>query len=358
MPFDYEEYQRKCDSLTTDQLQAEYENYTRQLAGGATSTATSVLFSPFTAGISLVGIGLSAPRVHNARKKREIIEAGLQARGETHRTRKRDVLAPVAVAGTLSGLTLGLAGPGADMIAGQVVGHGMEYAASHVALDATGAIVEHKHDKRTHQKAHQKLQTQYQYYQPPESIQSQVSLNQPGLTESPKPLVSPVLTPDPPPAYQLQPHEQKYGVVSPSSPQHSSIPCQPASHLESIVQVTTEPQSSMHQQGTYNLAQQPHTGLSPVSMPSELESPSVGTYLSKSQYSPTQSQFTPISDIQLPSTSDKLGPKSDGPLHVSNCLRTRYRACDGNSGGNFYSTSTYHGTRDCFPQSEDFRDGN
>lgn len=117
MPFDYEDYQKKCDGLTAEELHKEWENYTRQIAGGATSTATSVLFSPFTAGISLVGIGLSAPRIHNARKKREIIQAGLEARGETHNTRKRDVIAPMAVAGTLSSLTLGLAGPGADLIA-------------------------------------------------------------------------------------------------------------------------------------------------------------------------------------------------------------------------------------------------
>jgi hypothetical protein len=94
MPFDFEEYQKKCDGLTTEQLHREWENYTRQIAGGATSTATSVMFSPFTGGVSLLGIGLSAPRIHNARKKREIIEAGLQARGTTHNTRKRDVIAP------------------------------------------------------------------------------------------------------------------------------------------------------------------------------------------------------------------------------------------------------------------------
>lgn len=123
MPFDYEEYQKKCNTLTTEQLHKEWENYTRQISGGATSTATSVLFSPLTGGISLVGLGLSAPRIHNARKKREIIEAGLQARGTTHNTRKRDVIAPMAVAGTLGGLTLGLAGPGADMIAGAAVGY-------------------------------------------------------------------------------------------------------------------------------------------------------------------------------------------------------------------------------------------
>jgi len=114
MPFDYDDYKKKCDTLTTEQLHKEWENYTRQIAGGATSTATSVLLSPLTAGISLMGLGLSAPRIHNARKKREIIQAGLEARGGTHNTRKRDVIAPMAVAGTISGLTFGLAGPIAE----------------------------------------------------------------------------------------------------------------------------------------------------------------------------------------------------------------------------------------------------
>jgi len=325
MPFDYREYQRKCDSLTVDQLQAEYENYTRQLAGGATSTATSVLFSPFTAGISLVGIGLSAPRVHNARNKREIIEAGLQARGKTHRTRKRDVLAPVAVAGTLSGLTLGLAGPGADMIAGQAVGHGMEYAASHVALDATGAIVEHKHGKHTHQKAHHKLQTQYQYqdYQQSGSLLSQVSPKQ-----SVKPPASPVAQPDLPPAYQFQPQDQNYGPGSPLSPQHAPISYQPASHSQIVLQSAAEPPTSMSQTATYNPAQHPHTGSSPVSMPSELESPSVGTYLPALKNSATQIRYRPVSGVQVQLMSDTLGPKSDESLHmlVNISLRPRVRA--------------------------------
>ena len=102
----------------------------KSYSGTASSTATAVLFSPLTAGISLVGLGLSAPRIHNARKKRAIIEAKLQAHGQTHNTRKRDVIAPMAISGTIGGLTLGLAGPGADLIAGEAVGKGAEYAAA------------------------------------------------------------------------------------------------------------------------------------------------------------------------------------------------------------------------------------
>jgi hypothetical protein len=331
MPFDYDEYQKKCDGLTVEQLHAEYANYTRQLAGGATSTATSVLFSPFTAGISLVGIGLSAPRVHNARKKREIIQAGLEARGETHQTRKRDVLAPVAVAGTLSGLTLGFAGPGADMIAGQVVGHGMEYAASHAALDATGAALEHTHDKRTHKKAHEKLQGQYQNFQQG-AVQPQVSFDQSGLQmpipPSPKPPASIVSQPDGPPAYQNQPQDQKYDFVPPSTPQYAAISYQPASHQQSCIQSAGEPQVPISQPALYISAQQSQSVFSPVFMTSELPaSPVGGTSMpilqnstglpnAHSHYSSSQVQYTPVSEVQSQPTSDKLGSKSDRPIHM------------------------------------------
>jgi hypothetical protein len=141
MPFDYAKYQEKCNGMTAEQLQKERENYTRQISAGATSTATSVLLMPLTGGISAVGLGLSAPRIHNARKKREIIEAGLKARGTTHRTRTGDVLAPMAVSGIIGGLTLGLAPPGASDFAAVAAGRAVEIAATNTALNATEAVV-------------------------------------------------------------------------------------------------------------------------------------------------------------------------------------------------------------------------
>jgi hypothetical protein len=141
MPFDYEDYQQKCNGMTAEQLQKEWENYTRQISAGATSTATSILLMPLTGGISAVGLTLSAPRIHNARKKREIIEAGLKARGTTHHTRRGDVLAPMAVSGIIGGLTLGLAPPGASDLAAVAIGRAIEMAATNTALNATEAVV-------------------------------------------------------------------------------------------------------------------------------------------------------------------------------------------------------------------------
>jgi len=241
MPFDYDDYQKKVNGLTTEQLHKEWENYTRQMAGGATSTATSVLFSPLTGGISLLGLGLSAPRIHNARKKREIIEAGLQARGTTHNTRKRDVVAPMAVAGTLGGLTLGLAGPGADIIAGEVVGHGVEYAVSHAALDATGAVLEHTHDEHSKKKAEHKLQLQYQNFQQQymqehakiQGVQPQVVGMQPGT------LVS-----QPGPQYQTQSpgQDQKYELVPVPTAHGFPVPNQKFADQQQVTLPVTQTQ--------------------------------------------------------------------------------------------------------------------
>lgn len=138
--------------MTKEQLHAEWDNYTRQISGGATSTATSVLLSPLTAGVSLVGLGISAPRIHNARKKREIIEAGLQARGTVHHTRVRDVVAPMAISGAISGLTLGIAGPGVDVVGAAAVQHGVEIVATQAALEATASIAEKTYEVHSKKK--------------------------------------------------------------------------------------------------------------------------------------------------------------------------------------------------------------
>jgi hypothetical protein len=107
MPFDYNEYREKCSGMTKEQLQKEWENYTRQISAVTTSTAASMIFMPVMGGSSVVGVGLSVPRIHNARKKREIIEAGLKVRGTTYHTRKGDALASTAVSEIIGGLTLG-----------------------------------------------------------------------------------------------------------------------------------------------------------------------------------------------------------------------------------------------------------
>ncbi len=151
MPFNYKEFSAKCDKMTVEELQNQWNVYTRHISGGATSTAMSVGAAPFTLGASLLGLGLATPRIHNARKKRTIIEAHLQALGTTHDTRKRDVIGSMALSGTIGGLTLGLAPPGADAVGSMGADHAfaaiacnphMVEAVTHGVFDGVGFVAE------------------------------------------------------------------------------------------------------------------------------------------------------------------------------------------------------------------------
>lgn len=116
MPFDFKKYDAKCEAMNADQLHLEWQHYTRLISGASTSTAVSGIAVPFTLGVSTIGIAVAAPAIHNARKKRAIIEKHLQKHGSTHSTRKRDVLGPMAVSSTIGVVTLGVGAVGADVI--------------------------------------------------------------------------------------------------------------------------------------------------------------------------------------------------------------------------------------------------
>lgn len=157
MPFDYKKFSAKCDTMTVEQLNNEWNIYTRHISGGATSTAMSVGFAPFTLGASLLGLGLSTPRIHNARKKRAIIEAHLQAKGATHHTRKRDVMGSMALSGAIGGVTLGLAPPGAEAVGALGAEHAIAAIAmnpntvdvvAHGVLDGVGFAAEQGMERR------------------------------------------------------------------------------------------------------------------------------------------------------------------------------------------------------------------
>jgi len=49
MAFNFEEYEQKCQRMTTEELHTEWENYNREVLAKARSIATSVLLSPLTA---------------------------------------------------------------------------------------------------------------------------------------------------------------------------------------------------------------------------------------------------------------------------------------------------------------------
>ncbi|KAM5349204.1 hypothetical protein ACJ41O_009027 [Fusarium nematophilum] len=154
MPFDFKAYDEKCNGLTLEELQREWEHYTRLISGAATSTAVSGMAIPLTLGVSTIGVAMAAPAIHNARKKREIIEKHLNKRNATHHTRKRDVLGSMAVSGTIGVVTLGVGTMGADAVATAGAEHGIQSIVAnetaikivtHAALDGAGMAVEHKH---------------------------------------------------------------------------------------------------------------------------------------------------------------------------------------------------------------------
>jgi hypothetical protein len=80
---------------------------------------------PFTLSVSAIGIGLAAPAIYNARKKREVIKMHLNRRGTKHNTRKHDVLTSIAISGTVSVVTLGVESISADAITNKAVKHGV-----------------------------------------------------------------------------------------------------------------------------------------------------------------------------------------------------------------------------------------
>lgn len=141
MPFDFATYRAKCGGLTAEELQVEWQNYTRQLSTGATTTATSVLLSPVTHGISLVGLGISVPQIHNARKKRAIIVDTMQLQGAEPHTRRRDIIFPSAISVATAALTLGFTPHFAVALGGEASAKGIEYLISHVALDVVWTIL-------------------------------------------------------------------------------------------------------------------------------------------------------------------------------------------------------------------------
>ncbi|RKF79528.1 hypothetical protein GcC1_045020 [Golovinomyces cichoracearum] len=157
MPFDFAAYKAKCDAMSTEALQLEWQNYTRQLTTGATMTATSVMLSPMTSGISLVGLGISVPQLHNARKKRAIVGNKMQLHGAEPHTRRRDVIIPAAISVTAAGLTLGITPTGAEFIGGEAGAKGIEYLVTHATLDALWSILDEAQNAYHHRISKRKL---------------------------------------------------------------------------------------------------------------------------------------------------------------------------------------------------------
>jgi hypothetical protein len=116
----------------------------------------------------------------------------------------------VAVAGALGGRSLALAGAGADSMARAAVDSGVEYAASHTALDSTGALTERKHDERS-RKAEEKHAV----------TQAQPQLN-PLRSKTNNPVVQKPQQDTPPPSDDEDKVKQRLAIVE-REPKHAKV---------------------------------------------------------------------------------------------------------------------------------------
>lgn len=145
--FKFAEFDAQCSELDVDQLQLKWQHYTRALSAASTSTAVATLAAGPTGGVSMIGAMIAGPLMHNARKKRHIIEKHMGMRGSAPDTRKKDIYGPAIFSGTLGGATAGI-GLGAEAMAIDKV----TKIVSHVVFDGVLTKVEDKHAIREHAK--------------------------------------------------------------------------------------------------------------------------------------------------------------------------------------------------------------
>ncbi|CAN8095497.1 unnamed protein product [Discula destructiva] len=145
--FKFDEFDALCADLDADQLQLKWQHYTRALSAASSSTAVATLAAGPTGGISMIGAMIAGPLMHNARKKREIIEKHMTALGVEPETRKKDIYGPALISGILGGATAGI-GMGAEALAvdkaTKIIGH--------VVGDVVLTKVEERHANREHAK--------------------------------------------------------------------------------------------------------------------------------------------------------------------------------------------------------------
>ncbi|KAJ0109071.1 hypothetical protein J7T55_002263 [Diaporthe amygdali] len=146
--FKFDEFDTLCGELDGDQLQLKWQHYTRALSAASTSTAVATLAAGPTGGVSMIGAMIAGPLIHNARKKRQIIEHHMSIKGIEPETRNKDVYGPMAFSAVLGGATMGIGSVGAELLAVDTA----TKIVSHAAIDAGVTAVEDKHSQREHEK--------------------------------------------------------------------------------------------------------------------------------------------------------------------------------------------------------------
>lgn len=137
--FKFDEFDAQCSKLNVDQLQQQWQHYTRALSATSTSAAVATL-SPgrlgSTEGTSMIGAMIAGPLMHNARKKRHIIEKHLGMKGAAPEIPKKADDGSAELSGTLGG-----ARAGNGLVAEGMAVDKVTKIVSHVVLD--GAMTKH-----------------------------------------------------------------------------------------------------------------------------------------------------------------------------------------------------------------------
>lgn len=154
--FKFDEFDALCGELDGEQLQLKWQHYTRALSAASTSTAVATLAAGPTGGVSMIGAMIAGPLIHNARKKRQIIEHHMNIRGIEPETRNKDIYGPMGFSAVLGGATMGVGSLGAELLAVDTV----TKIASHAAIDVGVTAVEDKHSQREHGKEMEKAGAQ------------------------------------------------------------------------------------------------------------------------------------------------------------------------------------------------------
>lgn len=154
--FRFDEFDALCGELDGEQLQLKWQHYTRALSAASTSTAVATLAAGPTGGVSMIGALLAGPLIHNARKKRQIIEHHMSIRGIEPETRNKDIYGPMGFSAVLGGATMGVGSLGAELLAVDT----MTKIVSHAAIDAGVTAAEDKHSQREHDKEIEKAGAQ------------------------------------------------------------------------------------------------------------------------------------------------------------------------------------------------------
>lgn len=154
--FKFDEFDTLCAELDGEQLQLKWQHYTRALSAASTSTAVATLAAGPTGGVSMIGAMIAGPLMHNARKKRQIIERHLKSKGIEPETRNKDIYGPMGFSAALGGATMGIGSVGAELLAVET----MTKIVSHAAIDAGVTAAEDKHSQRQHNKEMEKAGAQ------------------------------------------------------------------------------------------------------------------------------------------------------------------------------------------------------